>query len=167
MSDRPEIVAGGRPVVIAALPLKRAAREHLAELLGARVVDIRDEVERADVVLSPPVSPQMLGRLRRRFQAARVVVVELDDAVFDLESRGPVKRMLDGGADAYVLADSLEELAAKLLPRPDSSPGGAPPDEDDTALAPATPLELHDGSTVEEVVAAFLRESVEYSVRHR
>lgn len=157
--ERAEVVevVPQRLTVVTALPLKAAAREKLAQLLGARVVDIRDVVEHVDLVLTPVCSPQTIGLLQRQFDGARIYVVELDDWEFDINMPGPVKRILQGGADAYVLADSIEELAAKIgrrtEPQTDDAPAGAP-------------RELLAATTVDELIAAFLRESVEYSARH-
>lgn len=148
-----ELVADRRTIVTA-LPLKKPARERLAQLLGARVVDIREVVEHVDMVLTPPCSPQTVGALKANFEGARIVVVELDDWEFDIEFDGPVKRILQGGADAYLLADSLDELASKIA---------APP-------MPEQPVDVHElgvSSTVDDVIAAFLRESVEYSMQRR
>ncbi|MEL6891910.1 MAG: hypothetical protein AAFP84_09950 [Actinomycetota bacterium] len=141
-----------------ALPLKRAARERLAELLEARVIDIREPCDDPDLVLTPACSPQLIGALSSKYNGAQVVVVELDDWAFDIELSGPVKRILRSGASAYVLADSLDELAAKIASRPN------PPEADSD---PAAVHELTASSTVDELIAAFLRESVEYSARHR
>lgn len=156
--DDVEVLASRRTIVTA-LPLKPAARERLAELLDARVFDIRDQCEHPDVVLTPVCSPQLIGALRRRYEGAQVVIVELDDWEFDVALHGPVKRLLRSGAAAYVLADSIDELAAKI----DSGAHvvAAEPDEVGTIH------ELTAQSTVDEVIAAFLRESVEYAVRHR
>jgi hypothetical protein len=148
-----------RTTVVTALPLKRAARERLTALLDARVVDVREPVDRADVVLTPAGSPQLMGMLRRTYPGARIVVVELDDWDFGVTMPGPVKRILQGGADAYLLADSLDELAGKLLPRGERAPAGE--------QEPVAPRELPASATVEELVTAFLRESIEYSTRVR
>jgi len=147
-----------RITIVTALPLKRAARARLAELLGARVVDIRQPIEHADLVLTPSCSPQLIGALKRKYPGARVYVVELDDWDFGIALHGPVKRILRSGADAYVLADSIEELAVKITPRSD------PVDAAEESLAAR---ELPSTSTVDELIAAFLRESVEYSTRLR
>ena len=147
-----------RTTVVTALPLKRAARERLAELLGARVVDVRDPVDHVDLVLTPACSPQLIAGLKRKYGGARVVVVELDDWDLDISTRGPVKRILRAGADAYVLADSMDELARKITPRRDQ------PSVEDGSVEPR---ELEASSTVDELIAAFLRESVEYSTRLR
>lgn len=159
--ERPERgdVVPARRVVVTALPLRRRARDRLADRLGARVVDIREPVDAADVVLTPACSPQLIGALGRRFPGARIVVVELDDWELDIELGGPVKRILRGGADAYVLADSIDELADKLVSSSSTSA--------DDSLVEVPARELPPSSTVDELIAAFLRESVEYSVRHR
>lgn len=150
-------VIPARRTIVTALPLKRAARRRLAELLGARVVDVREPIDHPDLVLAPPCSPQLIEALGRRFDGARVVVVELDDWEFGVESAAPVKRILRSGAAAYLLADSIEQLATKLAARPPHD------DRDD----PPGVHELTSNASVDDLVAAFLRESVEYSTRRR
>ena len=157
--DRFEVdVLTKRTTVVTALPLKRAARDRLAELLDARVVDVRHPIDHVDLVLTPACSPQLIAGLKRKYGGARVIVVELDDSDFDVSLLGPVKRILRSGADAYVLADSMEELARKITPRHDRV-------SDDSASVDAR--ELPSTTTVDELIAAFLRESVEYSTRLR
>lgn len=149
------VVRGRRPVVIAALPLRRTARERLGELLDATVLDIREPVDDPDLVLTPSVSPQLIGGLKRRFPGAAIIVVELSDWELDIDLGGPVKRILNSGADAYLLADSLDDLAHKL--------GGA------RATAEFVPWTAHEltGPTMDDLVAAFLDESVTYAQRHQ
>ena len=147
-----------RRTIVTALPLKRVARARLAELLGARVVDVRDPVDHVDLILTPSCSPQLIGALRRKYEGARIVVVELDDWDLGIEVPGPVKRILRGGADAYLLADSMEELARKIAPHSE---------ELDSRDAPHAARELPSSATVDDLIAAFLRESVEYSARVR
>ncbi|MEM9513508.1 MAG: hypothetical protein AAGA42_01515 [Actinomycetota bacterium] len=154
-TDDVEVLAPQRTVVTA-LPLKRPARERLAERLGARVLDVREPCDHPDLVLTPACSPQLIAALGRKYGGARVVVVELDDWEFGVEIAGPVKRILRGGAAAYVLADSIDELADKI-----AAPPATTADE-----APVSVHELTSASTVDELIAAFLRESVEYSARH-
>lgn len=151
-------VLARRRTIVTALPLKQAARERLAELLDARVLDVREPIDDPDLVLTPACSPQLIGALSRKYNGARVVVVELDDWEFDIELSGPVKRILRSGAAAYVLADSIDELAAKISARSHDSDGDDGPPAVD---------ELTSSSTVDDLIAAFLRESVEYSTRHR
>lgn len=147
-----------RRTIVTALPLKRAARERLAELLDARVVDVREPTDHPDLVLTPACSPQLIAALGRRYDGARVVVVELDDWEFGIELSGPVKRILRSGAAAYVLADSIDELASKIAARSHHEHG----DEDPVAVH-----ELSSSASVDDLIAAFLRESVEYSTRLR
>lgn len=149
-----------RRTIVTALPLQRAARQRLAELLDARVVDVRKPVERADLVLTPACSPQLIAALAKKYDGAQVVVVELDDWEFDVEVSGPVKRILRSGAAAYVLADSIEELAAKIAVRPQR-------DADTDATTTTAVHELSSTASVDDLIAAFLRESVEYSTRLR
>ncbi|MGB0111836.1 MAG: hypothetical protein WBP59_01315 [Ilumatobacteraceae bacterium] len=142
-----------RRTIVTALPLKKRARARLAELLDARVVDVREPIDDPDLVLTPACSPQLIGALSQKYNGAQVIVVELDDWEFDIDLSGPVKRILRSGASAYVLADSIDELAGKLVARPT-------PDV-------AEVHELAASSTVDDLIAAFLRESVEYSSRIR
>lgn len=155
----PEVeVVSRRRTIVTALPLKRAARQRLAELLDARVLDVREPCDEPDLVLTPACSPQLIGALGRKYNGAQVVVVELDDWEFNIEQSGPVKRILRSGAAAYVLADSIDELAAKITDRPRT---------DTTEIDEAAIHELTAATTVDDLIAAFLRESVEYSTRHR
>lgn len=151
-------VLARRRTIVTALPLKRAARQRLADLLEARVLDVREPCDDPDLVLTPACSPQLIGALGRKYHGAQVVVVELDDWEFDIELSGPVKRILRSGAAAYVLADSIDELAAKITARPHTA---------ERESDPAAVHELTSSSTVDDLIAAFLRESVEYSTRHR
>ena len=151
-------VVPNQRTIVTALPLKRAARQRLAELLDARVLDVRELCDHPDLVLTPACSPQLIGALGRKYNGAQVVVVELDDWEFDIGLSGPVKRILRSGAAAYVLADSIDELAAKITDRPNTDAN-----ESDSAAV----HELNAAATVDDLIAAFLRESVEYSTRHR
>lgn len=157
-AERPAEIVEGRRTIVTALPLKTPARQRLADLTGARVLDIRESAEHVDLVLTPSCSPQLIAALRDKYDGAQVVVVELDDWDMDIALPGPVKRILRGGASAYVLADSIDELAAKLAVR---SPEG------DAAEETPAVHELTTSSTVDDVIAAFLRESVEYATRVR
>lgn len=152
-------VVPDRRTVVTALPLKKPARERLAELLGARVIDVRDPFDDVHMVLTPPCSPQLIGALQRKYEGAQIIVAELDDWEFEIELPGPVKRILRSGATAYVLADSLDELAAKLVHREQAAQSS-----DHAGAA----RELPEASvTVDDLIAEFLRESVEYSTRLR
>ena len=159
--DREVEVLADRRTIVTALPLKPPARRRLAELLDARVVDVRDPIDRVDLVLTPVCSPQLIAALSEKYDGARVVVVELDDWEFGVALNGPVKRILRSGAAAYMLADSIDELASKIAVRSrDDTAATADPDADGGR-------ELTSAATVDELIAAFLRESVEYSTRLR
>lgn len=152
MSDDIEVV-DRRRVVVTALPLKKKARERLeAQLDGARVVDIRTTVERADLVLAPSCSPQTLAGLKDAYPDARVVVVEIEDWEFGVDLSGPVKRLLDAGADGYLTADSVDDLADQLSPsrpRDDVEPivtDALPTPSVDDVIVDALRQRLADGS---------------------
>jgi hypothetical protein len=87
------------------------------------------------------------------------VVVELDDWEFGIEASGPVKRILPSGATGDVLADSIDELASKIA--------ASPSDETADAAGASMPHELTAAATGDDLIAAFLCESVEYSTRSR
>lgn len=144
----------GPSVVVAAVPLKRRAREHLAEALGAGFVlqDIRDAGEHADVVLCPPCSPQAIGRLVSAFPGARLVVVELQDLEHGIDIRGPVGRILDGGASAYYLAPSAAALG-QFLTALDARDHARAPGRTDPALSTGTTLDDAIIRHVDEAVA--------------
>jgi hypothetical protein len=110
------VVRGSRrAVVVTAFPLKAPGRAKLAERLGdVEILDIRDAVFGADLVLAPSCSPQCVAALKGAYPTARIVVVELEDWELNVNIPGPVKRILNAGADAYLLADSIEELAQQL-----------------------------------------------------
>ena len=110
-------VGARRPVVVVtALPLNARARDALAAALGPGhvVTDIRDGEGGADIVVAPPCSPQALARLAQAFPGARLLVAEVADDDLDVDLTGPVTRVLDGGAEGYVVARSIADLAAKL-----------------------------------------------------
>ena len=98
-----------------------------------------------------PAAHNCIGMLRRTYGDARIIVVELDDEDLDIELSGPVKRILRGGADGYVLADSLDELATKIDPRPD--PSEPAPDAVDAR-------ELTASAGVDDLIEVLLREAM-------
>ncbi len=104
-----------RTVVVTALPLKLRARQRLADQLGdVRVVDIKEPVAEADLVLAPSCSPQTIAALKDAYPSARLVVVEIEDWDLGVDLPGPVLRVLKAGADGYVTAESVDDLAAQL-----------------------------------------------------
>lgn len=141
-------VVPARRTVVTALPLKAEARDRLAAMLGARVIDIRTECADADLVIAPSSSPQLLGRLRERYPTARVVVTELADEDLDIELTGPVTRLLRAGADAYVVADGLDDLAHKLG-APTATDGSSPTE---VGQEHSMPMELLTASSFDDLV---------------
>ena len=137
----------GRPVIITAFPLKEAARDRLAVQLGdAEVLDIRDVVVEADLVLAPSCSPQVVGALKSAYPTARIIVVELEDWEYGVNFAGPVKRLLKAGADAYLMADSIDHLADQIRPRSNHSPDEAaePPELVERSVDDVILASLHD-----------------------
>lgn len=96
--------------------MNAAAKAVLRRTVGedVRIVDIRVADGSEELVVSPPVSRQLIDKLKRAFPLARLLVVELDDPAFGLSFGGPVARTLDAGADGYCVASSIEQLAAFL-----------------------------------------------------
>jgi len=116
--DLPAVAApatGARPTVVCAVPLRAPARRRLEQLLGeVRLVDMHEPLDDADLILSPPCSPQTIAALKRTYPSARLIVVELEDDDLDIDLAGPVIRSRRAGADGYVAAESMADLARQL-----------------------------------------------------
>lgn len=97
-------VPEGVTVVATAMRLSATTRWRLQEHFGAGyvVLDMHEAPESTDVLLVNPVSPMLLSRLQARFPRARVVVTEIDDDELGVSYAGPVGRLLDAGAAAYL-----------------------------------------------------------------
>lgn len=103
-------------VVATAMELSTAARVALSTQLGADyvVLDMHAAPATTDVLLVPPGSPQLIAALRSMFPKARVVVAEIEDYELGVQYHGPVRRLLDAGADAYLPPATLPLLARQL-----------------------------------------------------
>ncbi|MEV4067427.1 hypothetical protein [Nonomuraea dietziae] len=103
-------------VVVTAMALSKKARVALSTQLGADyvVLDMHAAPATADVLLVPAGSPQLIGALRSMFPKARVVVTEIEDPELGVRYHGPVRRLLDAGADAYLPPATLPLLARQL-----------------------------------------------------
>ncbi|TDP91066.1 hypothetical protein [Labedaea rhizosphaerae] len=120
--ETPPTVAGPRlgdegvTVVATAMKLSASARRSLSDELGADyiVLDMYSAPATADVLLVPPVSPQLIGSLRAMFPNARVIVAEFEDAELGISYEGPLRRMLDAGVDNYLAATAVPRLARQL-----------------------------------------------------
>lgn len=123
-------------VVATAMKLSASARRSLSAELGSDyvVLDLHSAPATADVLLVPPVSPQLIGSLRAKFPKARVVLAEVEDAELGVSYHGPVRRLLDAGAETYLTSANVPHLARQLdhaVTRRQQLGGGA-----------ATPLEI-------------------------
>jgi hypothetical protein len=112
----PGAAPDGVTVVATAMRLSDAARRRLSDEFGADyvVLDLKEAPPSTDVLLVHPVSPQLLGMLQSRFPQARVVVVEIEDEELGVRYSGPVSRMLDAGASAYLPPRPIAQLAADV-----------------------------------------------------
>lgn len=106
----------GITVIATAMKLSDAARRRLSDEFGADyiVLDIHAAPTSTDVLLTHPVSPQLLGILRHQFPNARVVITEIEDEELGVRYSGPVSRLLDAGASAYLPPRPIAELAANV-----------------------------------------------------
>lgn len=106
----------GVTVVATTMPLSDRARQRLSDGLGADyiVLDFTEAPTSTDVLLTHPVSPQLLGHLRHQFPSARVVITEIDDDELDVHFSGPVSRLLDAGASVYLPPRPITEIAATM-----------------------------------------------------
>ncbi|MBG0816373.1 hypothetical protein [Planomonospora sp. ID82291] len=103
-------------VVATAMKLSASARVALADRLGPDyvVLDMHAAPTTADVLLTPPVSPQLIANLRSMFPKARVIITEIDDDELGVSYHGPVRRLLDAGAEAYLPPATIPRLAGQL-----------------------------------------------------
>ncbi|TCO59480.1 hypothetical protein [Actinocrispum wychmicini] len=103
-------------VVATAMKLSTSARTALSAQLGADyiVLDLHTAPTTADVLLAPPASPQLIGGLRSMFPKARVIIAEIEDDTLGVSYRGPVRRMLDAGAETYLTSTTIPRLAQQL-----------------------------------------------------
>lgn len=104
-SSAPQIeTPEGVTVVATAMKLSDAARRRLSDEFGSEyiVLDLQDAPPTADVLLINPVSPQLLKVLQGSFPQARVIITEIEDDELDVSYPGPVSRLLNAGASAYL-----------------------------------------------------------------
>ncbi|MFF5212305.1 hypothetical protein [Streptosporangium sp. NPDC000396] len=115
-NDQPSIDYDNVTVVATAMKLSTAARVSLSTQLGVDyiVLDMHAAPATADVLLAPPGSPQLIASLRSMFPKARVIITEIEDHELGVNYHGPVRRLLNAGADAYLPATSVPRLARQL-----------------------------------------------------
>ncbi|MEV0386440.1 hypothetical protein [Nonomuraea sp. NPDC050643] len=114
--DQPTADYDNVTVVATAMELSAEARTSLATQLGTDyiVLDMNAAPLTADVLLVPPVSPQLVATLRSMFPKARVIITEIEDPELGVNYHGPVRRLLDAGADAYLPPSTVPRLARQL-----------------------------------------------------
>ncbi|WP_344485857.1 hypothetical protein [Nonomuraea monospora] len=114
--EQPPIDLDGVTVVATAMELSAAARVALSDQLGPDyvVLDMHAAPKTADVLLVPPASPQLIGRLRLMFPEARVIVAEIEDHELGVRYEGPVGRLLNAGVDGYMPPAALPQVARQL-----------------------------------------------------
>lgn len=120
---RPE----GVTVVATAMKLSAQVRSRLSEEFGADyiVLDMKEAPTTADVLLVPPVSPQLVGSLAAMFPQARIVVTEIEDEELGVSYGGQVGRLLDAGATAYLPPRPIAQVAEGVRRHLASSDGPA------------------------------------------
>ncbi|MER5741993.1 hypothetical protein ABT097_01810 [Streptomyces sp. NPDC002225] len=125
--EEPRPPDGSVTVVATAMELSDTARTALSDRLGPDyiVLDMRSAPRSADVLLVPPVSPQLIGSLRSSFPDARLVVTEIEDPELGVDYQGPVRRLLDAGAELYLPPATLPRLADQLAHALTHPPGPA------------------------------------------
>lgn len=134
----------GVTVVATAMKLSDTARRRLSDEFGSEyiVLDLHDAPPTTDVLLLHPVSPQLLGRLRGEFPQARVIITEIEDDELEISYPGPVSRLLNAGASAYLPPRPVGEVAAGV--RAYLTQESAPALEAARREAPQLPQPEHD-----------------------
>jgi len=131
-AEQPRAAYDDVTVVATAMELPDAARSALSDQLGSGyiVVDMQSAPATADVLLVPPISPQLIGHLRSMFPKARIVATEFEDDELGVSYRGAIRRMLDAGAETYLASSTIPQLARQLdrvvTERPQLAAGTAP-----------------------------------------
>ncbi|WP_020666560.1 hypothetical protein [Amycolatopsis nigrescens] len=103
-------------VVATAMKLSASARRALSAELGTDylVLDLHAAPPTAEVLLAPPASPQLIGNLRSMFPSARIIIAEIEDNDLGVSYHGPIRRMLDAGAESYLTSTAIPRLAKQL-----------------------------------------------------
>lgn len=123
----------GTKVLATTMRLSSPARDLLRQSFGLDwvILDFHDAPDTADVVLTCAHSPQLTHRWTLLFPHAQIIVTEILDPEFDLDIPGPVGRLLDAGAHAYLPPKPLEQVAKNvqlhLAGRAHGALGSSPP----------------------------------------
>jgi hypothetical protein len=104
-------------VVVTAMKLSASARSSLSAQLGPDyiVLDMHSaHPASVDVLLTPPVSPQLIENFRMMYPKARVVITEIEDKELGVSYLGPVRRLLNAGAHTYLPPATIPRMARQL-----------------------------------------------------
>lgn len=103
-------------IVATAMELSERAHRQLSERFGEGylVLDLHEAPPTTDILLVPPISPQLIASLRTQFPAARLLVTEIEDEELGVHYAGPVARMLEAGASAYLPPRPVTEIAGAV-----------------------------------------------------
>jgi hypothetical protein len=112
-ATKPSDLREGTKVLATTMRLSPPARDLLRQSFGPDwvILDFHDAPDTADVVLTCAHSPQLTHRWTLLFPHARIIVTEILDPQFGLDISGPVGRLLDAGAHAYLPPRPLELVA--------------------------------------------------------
>jgi hypothetical protein len=112
-ATKPSDMREGTKVLATTMRLSPPARDLLRQSFGPDwvILDFHDAPDTADVVLTCAHSPQLTHRWTLLFPHARIIVTEILDPQFGLDISGPVGRLLDAGAHAYLPPRPLELVA--------------------------------------------------------
>jgi hypothetical protein len=115
-STGPGDLREGTKVLATTMRLSGPARDLLRQSFGPDwvILDFHDAPDTADVVLTSPHSPQLTHRWSLLFPHAQIIVTEILDPELGLDIAGPVGRLLDAGADAYLPPRPLEQVAENV-----------------------------------------------------
>ena len=123
----------GTKVLATTMRLSSPARDLLRHSFGPDwvILDFHDAPDTADVVLTCAHSPQLTHRWTLLFPHAQIIVTEILDPELGLDIAGPVGRLLDAGAHAYLPPRPLEQVAESvqiyLARRANGALGSSPP----------------------------------------
>lgn len=106
----------GTKVLATTMRLSGRARDVLRQSFGPDwvILDFHDAPDTADVVLTAPHSRQLTHRWSLLFPYAQIIVTEILDPELGLDIAGPVGRLLDAGAHAYLPPRPLEQVAENV-----------------------------------------------------
>ena len=112
-TDDAPVLREGTKVLATTMRLSCAARDLLRNSFGPDwvILDFHDAPDTADVVLTSAHSPQLTHRWTLLFPHAQIIVSEILDPDHGLDISGPVGRLLDAGAHAYLPPRPLEQIA--------------------------------------------------------